>query len=354
MLRNFGVDINTTKIKLAKNQRKQSVTDLVNRAIQVSANIQNSYWDLQFNIANLKVRRQSLKLNEDLYKRKKREMEIGALAPVQLATIEADMAAKRSDIISAERQLIQAEINFKRALNLPFNFHGKTYQVKPLDFPKVKKINFDRDKFLETAIRNRPDLNKLILTRESRMMDLKFNKNQLLPDLTLSGNLGWISKQDAFGRSIPPVEESDRGQHEVKLEVSYPIYNRSAKSDLVTKKLELQQTDINIRKKKQEIFADISLALATVDKNYDLYLAAKESTRLEELKLEGEEKKLRFGLNLIRDILDAQNTLTNQQLALLQSEINYQKSLTDLYLKQGLFEPILDISIQDIKKNIED
>ncbi len=353
LLRNFGIDINTTKINLAKNQRKQSVTDFVNRAIQVVANIQNTYWDLQFNIANLKVRQQSLKLNENLYKRKKREVEIGALAPLQLTTIEADMAAKRSDIISAERQLIQAEINFKKALNLPFNFHGKTYQVLPLDLPQVDNIQVNRDKFLEKAIRNRPDLNKLILTRESRMMDLRFNENQLLPDLSLSGNLGWISKKNAFGKSLPPVERGDRGQHEVKLEVSYPIYNRSAKSDLVTKKLELQQTDINIRKKKQEIFADISLALTTVDKNYKLYLAAKESTRLEKKKLQAEEKKLRFGLNLIRDILDAQNTLTNQQLSLLQSEINYQKSLTDLYLKQGLFEPVLNIGIPDIKKNFE-
>lgn len=354
LLKNFGVDINTTKIKLAKNQREQSVTDFVNRAIQVAANIQNTYWDLQFNIENLQVRQQSLQLNEDLFKRKKREVEIGALAPVQLATIEADMAARRSDIIVAEKQLVQAEINFKRALNLPFNFYDKTYRVVPLDSPQDDNIQFNPDEILEAALKNRPDLSKLVLTRESKMMDLRFNKNQLLPDLTLSGNFGWINKKDGFGKSLSPIEEGDRGQHEVKIEVSYPLGNRSAESDFITKKLEIQQTDITIRKKKQEIFADISQSLDNVKKNYRLYLSAQESTRLEEKKLQAEEKKLRFGLTTIRDILDAQNTFTNQKLTLLQSKINHQKSLTDLYLKQGLFEPELDISIQDIKKKFEE
>ena len=68
----------------------------------------------------LKVRQEALKLNEGLYRQKKREVEIGTLAPVQLANIEADIASKESDIITANKSLIAAEIRLKKSLNIEF------------------------------------------------------------------------------------------------------------------------------------------------------------------------------------------------------------------------------------------
>jgi|GEM_PF-2591946 len=354
LLRNFGVDINTTRIRLAKNTREQSVTDFINRALQVAASVQNIYWDLYLNVQNLKVRQESLDLNQDLFKRKKREVELGALAPVQLVAIEADLATRRSDVVSAKRQLAQAEINFKKALNIPFDFNGDIFKVVPVDAPEVVKPEFDRDEVLGKAMKYRNDLTKLILSREAKMMEVGFNKNQLLPDLTLSGNYGFLNRSPTFGGGLAPVDTAGRTQYEVKLEVSYPIWNRNAKSDYVTNKLQLQQIDINVRKKKQEIASDISLALNNVENTYQLYLVTEESTRVEEKRLEAEEKKLRFGQTIIRTLLDAQNTLTNQRLRLLQSKVDYRKALTDLYLKQGLFEPDLSVDIKEVKAMFKD
>lgn len=66
LLKNFGVDVNTAPIKIARNNQAISVTQLRQQANQVITNVHNAYWNLVFAIENLEVQRRSLRLAREL------------------------------------------------------------------------------------------------------------------------------------------------------------------------------------------------------------------------------------------------------------------------------------------------
>jgi HAE1 family hydrophobic/amphiphilic exporter-1 len=102
LLKNFGPDVNTAPIKIARNNQAISVTQLRLQANQVITNVHNAYWNLVFAIENLEVQRRSERLARDLEDLNKARVRAGVAAPVEVIQAEAQAAAQLQNVILAE------------------------------------------------------------------------------------------------------------------------------------------------------------------------------------------------------------------------------------------------------------
>src|SRR3972149_3414952 len=66
LLKNFGVDVNRTAIKIAQNDREISGDRLRQRVMDVITQVQTAYWELVFPLEDLKVAQRSLGLAKEL------------------------------------------------------------------------------------------------------------------------------------------------------------------------------------------------------------------------------------------------------------------------------------------------
>src|SRR5271170_7867951 len=115
LLRGFGIELNRRFIHIAKNNEK--IADLVFRqqVIDTVAGIARLYTDLVSLNEDVKVQQESLKLAQRLYEDNKTKVDQGSLAPIELTRAQAQVAATRQALISAEGLVEQQELIVKTA-----------------------------------------------------------------------------------------------------------------------------------------------------------------------------------------------------------------------------------------------
>src|SRR5204863_9781966 len=84
LLNGFGISINNRAIRIAKNQRHISDLTFRQQVIATVNNVVGLYWDLANFNDSLRVKQQTLELNNRLYSYNKRSAELGALAEIEI------------------------------------------------------------------------------------------------------------------------------------------------------------------------------------------------------------------------------------------------------------------------------
>ena len=113
LLRGFGIGMNRRYIRIAK--RSEKIADLVFRqqVIDTIAGVARLYTDLVSLNEDVKVKQESLKLAERLYEDNKNKVNQGTLAPIEVTRAQAQVAAGRQALISAEGLVRQQELVVK-------------------------------------------------------------------------------------------------------------------------------------------------------------------------------------------------------------------------------------------------
>lgn len=120
LLKNFGPDVNTAPIEIARNNQAISVTQLRQQANQVITNVHNAYWNLVFAIENLEIQKRSLRLARELEELNKARVRAGVAATVEVTRAEAQAAAQVQYVILAKKAIKDADtfdgLSFQRDL----------------------------------------------------------------------------------------------------------------------------------------------------------------------------------------------------------------------------------------------
>src|SRR5438874_2814598 len=116
LLNGFGLAVNNRAIRIAKNQRHISDLTFKQQVIATVNNVVGLYWDLVNFNDSLKVKQQTLELNNRLYADNKRRAELGALAEIDIIQAEAEMKSSQQDVVTAETQVLQQEMILKSVL----------------------------------------------------------------------------------------------------------------------------------------------------------------------------------------------------------------------------------------------
>jgi len=187
LLQGFGFAVNNRYIKVARNNLK--VTDLVLKQ-QVSttvAAVLNLYWDLvSFNDA-VRIKQQALDAAQKLYEGNKKQVEIGAMAGIEVTRTGAAVSAAKEALLIAQSNVSQQEIVLKNALNR--NAMASAWlddiHVIPLDrieIPKTDEVRPIQD-LVQEALKNRTEMESANIDLDSRKILLKGTRNNLLPTL---------------------------------------------------------------------------------------------------------------------------------------------------------------------------
>ena len=115
LLRNFGPRTTNWLISIARNTRDSSYQDFV-RSAQTS--VEQAYWDLVYALQNLEVKKESLRIAQDLNRITKIKIDVGSLAPIEITQTEVGIATAEQDIITAEGLIGDAQDRLQRLLNV--------------------------------------------------------------------------------------------------------------------------------------------------------------------------------------------------------------------------------------------
>jgi outer membrane protein len=409
-LRGFGTAVNSRFINAAKNTLKADDLTFRGEVIGVVANVLTLYYGLAADYQDVKAREAALGVAQQFFENNKKEVKLGAMAPLDVTTAESQVASSQQDLVVAQTNLDQQQVQIKNVIsrNGPADPVIQNVEIVPLDkivvpeqddLPPLKNL-------VAAALNNRTDLavQRLNLTNEE--ISNLGTKNGLLPQLAallnaraqgLAGpfKFGFIPNAipissttgtttppgGSTGTTSPPVPgfaNCPAGTPKTTLCIAplgnyvggidnalsqlfrrdFPsqqaggflnayIHNRLAQADYGIDQLSFRQAQLQLQQAINELGVDVSNGVVGLQQARVRYLAAVKSRVLEQQLLEAEQKKFSLGASTTFLVVQQQRDLATAESAEIAALVAYSNARVALQQTLGTTLDENHVSLQE-------
>lgn len=330
LLRNAGIDITKTFIKVAQNNADVEQHVFRDRVLTVLATVEQTYWELVFANENLKVAQAALKAAEELLATNRAKAKAGVMSIVDVLQAEAAVASRVEQVLVAEKSIRDQEDQLRRLLNPGEEELRQDVRLTPTDQPVAVLEPISLQEAIDTAIEQRPEIVQAKKNLESGELNKQFAKNQLLPTLSFQGTMGMAGLGNDYGDSVNKNFSGDFYNYGAGLVLSYPLGNRSAISTYNKRQLEAKNAEAALVSVRQQIIVGMREAVRRVQTDFKRIETTRSARIMAEKQLQAEQERLKVGLSTTRFVLDFQRDLATAQGNELRATVDYNKSLSNL------------------------
>lgn len=330
LLRNAGIAINKTFIKVAQNNAEVEQHVFRDRVMTVVATVEQAYWELVFANENLTVAQAAMKAAEELLATNRAKAKAGIMSIVDVLQAEAAAASREEQVLVAEKAIRDQEDELRRLLNPGEEELRQDVRLTPADSPVTFLEPISLQEAIDTAIEQRPEIAQAKKNIESGELNKQFARNQLLPTLSFQGTMGLAGLGGDYSESFTRNFSGDFYNYGAGLVFSYPLGNRSAVSTYNKRKLEAQNAEVALANVRQQIIVGVREAVRRVQTDFKRIETTKSARIMAQKQLQAEQERLKVGLSTTRFVLDFQRDLATAQGNELRAIVDYNKSLSNL------------------------
>ena len=340
-------------------------TSVMNTVQQIIGN----YWNLVATKEQVRVAQKSLESNQALLDQTQTQYEVGVVSKVEVVQAEAGLANSEFDLIVAKNNYRDAQDQLISDV-LGNHLHASTDLLfDPTTSPQFTSVQpVDLNEAVATAFEKRPELAAAQRRLDQGEVQLKFAKNQRLPQLDVGvryrtgGTDGLANDAYTFTQIVPEQEgnfgdtfdsyfQADRPREFVaQAQVSIPLGNIAGRKNVSKARIELRRANSQIVQLKQQIIVAVRSAarglLASaqgVQAAERRRVAAVEQLRAEQIRLEHGESTPYDVLLRQSDLVDAES----QKIAALQAFRNAQAQLDR---QKGTILDTWNVSIANVRQ----
>jgi outer membrane protein len=334
LLKNFWVDSTRLTIRVAKNRLKFSEQALRGQFITTVSAVENAYYELIFAQTNVIVQQQALDLARTQLDQDKQRVELGSLAPLDVQQDEAQVASSRASLISALSALGTDQRVLK---NLITDQYSKWFDsdIQPTATLTAPEQSFDLQDSWNKGMTERPDLLQARLNVEQQGIVLKFDRNQIFPELDLLGTFGYNGAGREFNDTFAQFNNADRPFYSYGAQLSIPLGNIKPRNSLKSDKATMQQIVLTLKQLEQNVMVEIDNAVDVVRSDYESVDATREARIYAEAALDAEQKKYAVGKSTTFTVLQLQTALTTARSNEIRALANYNEALVALAQQEG-------------------
>jgi outer membrane protein TolC len=330
LLRNAGIGINKTFIRVAQNNAEVEQHVFRDRVMTVVATVEQTYWELVFANENLNVAQAAMKAAEELLATNRAKAKAGIMSIIDVLQAEAAAASRVEQVLVAEKAIRDQEDQLRRLLNPGEEELRQDMRLTPADPPVTFLEPLSLQEAIDTAMEQRPEIAQAKKNIESGELNKQFARNQLLPTLSFQGTMGLAGLGADYGDSFTKNFSGDFYNYGAGLVFSYPLGNRSAVSTYSKRKLEAQNAEVTLANVRQQIIVGVREAVRRVQTDFKRIETTRSARIMAEKQLQAEQERLKVGLSTTRFVLDFQRDLATAQGNELRAIVDYNKSLSNL------------------------
>lgn len=330
LLRNAGIDVNKTFIRIAQNNATVEEHVFRDRVLTVVATVEQTYWEVVFANENLKVAEAALKAAQELLASNRAKAKAGVMSIVDVLQAEAAVASRVEQILLAEKSIRDQEDQLRRLLNPGEEDLRLEVRLTPKDAPVVALEPISLQEAIDIAIDQRPEIVQAKKNLETSTLNTKFAKNQLLPTLSFQGTMGLAGLGKDYSDATNRNFSGDFYNYGAGLVLSYPLGNRSAWSTFNRRQIEGKNAETSLASVRQQIIIGMKEAVRRVQTDFKRIETTRSARIMAEKQLQAEQERLKVGLSTTRFVLDFQRDLATAQGNELRAIVDYNKSLSNL------------------------
>ena len=370
-LRNFGYDVNTTGIRIARRNAQISDSRFRQTVIDTISAVEQAYWNLAFARNELGVREHSLRLSEETLAQNKIRVDVGTMAPIDVTTAEAEVASRRQLVLLAENAVQNTQDTFTLLINAPRTSQLWFQPIIPSDEPPFdENLTFDVKAAVEEADRSRPDLEQTRIEIENDADRVARARDLTQWDLVGSARYertGLAGRSEAFlldpndPLSLVPARDEDLTDAfseivdenfdtwQLSINLIIPLGNRQAEANYATTRLRQDQRQQVLEAQLREAAVLVRNRVRAVENTVERVKAARVNVRLQQERLRAENKRYENGMTTTFNLFQFQDDLTQSESQVSLALVDYNKALIELEAAKGTLPEARGVHVADIR-----
>jgi HAE1 family hydrophobic/amphiphilic exporter-1 len=381
ILRSFSIDDARRRIQIAKRRLDLSDSQFRQKAIDVVARVQRSYWDLVFALRDVQIQRESVELAKTQLERNRRMVNEGSLAPIELVSVEAELEKRNENVLSATETVTRAENALKQLMLGERESSVWSQPIIPTEAPDLQATNLGLNDAVAAAIANRPELAQNNLQQEINKVEVKFLDNQTKPQVDLIASYTTTGLSGAkiltpnpftattgllldrvnalsgltglpplvvppsaplpdfllggYGQSLRNLFGNDFRTFKFGVALNFPLKNRTAEGQLGRAVAEGRKISAQRKTLEQTIEVEVRNALQAVETGRRRVETARASREAAQKQSDSEQRRFEAGISTTYFVLERQNALSEAQGRELKAMTDYSKAMSELQRVMG-------------------
>ncbi|MEM0982881.1 MAG: TolC family protein [Planctomycetota bacterium] len=335
LLRGGGRRATTAQIRIADLTRQAVEASTKLQVITSLSDAERAYWNLYRSIRALEVRLSQYDVSAEQLGRARRQFDAGRAAEIEIIRAGSGLADRVDQIISAERDVLLAQRELKRILNIPGLEVDSDVFIEPQSPPIPTRYEFDGAELADLALDRRMELLELELRIAADEALEALRTNDTLPLLTTTLTYRINSLGADFEDAIRQELNSQFTDWEFGVNAEIPLTNaeREARLEqaLLTRLRRLGTREARRISIRQEVLDVVD----RLNAGWQRLLATRQAVALNTRTLEAEQRQFQVGRSTTIDVLDADSNLAEARLAEIQALVDYQINQIDLAVATG-------------------
>lgn len=334
IMRGYGADVNLARLQQARLDTRMSEYELRGFTESLVAEVERTYWNYALARRQIEIVEAALKVARQQLDETKELIAVGRLARVELAAVQAEVAAQEQALIEARSNEESIRLQLLRLINPagPDIWQRKVDLILQPTLPKIKLE--DVGAHVAVSKRMRPILNEARLEILRGELELVKTRNGLLPLMDLFITLGKSGYANSFGQSVDNIDE-DSYDALAGMKFNYPLFNREAKALHRRALLTRERAQNALDNLSQLVEVDVRIAYIEVNRSRQQIEASSVTRMFDEEKLRIETEKFRVGKSTSFLVAQSHRDLLVSRIAEVEALSNYLNALIDLYLQDG-------------------
>lgn len=381
LLRGLKVDNNRRLIEIARKNLSLTDAQFRQRAVETITSVQRAYWDLVFALRNLQIQRDAVRDARSQLEHYKRLVAEGALAPIDVVAVEAQVAGFEQTLFTALEEVSRSENNLKNLI--AENRQSEIWSVSliPTDSVDLAPPNVSLAEAMKAAMDNRAELQQSNVVREINQIDQTFLRDQTKPQVDLVGSYGVVglagsvntgainpfastaqirdrvnllselagipplptpppqtfpsSLIGGYGQSLQNLLGNRYSNFRVGVQISLPLRNRTAEAQLGRSLVEGQRIATQRAQLEQSIQVEVRNALQVMRSAEARLRAAAATREASEQQYASEQRRLDAGQSTVFLVLERQTALTVARGNELRAQTDLNKAAAELQRATG-------------------
>jgi outer membrane protein len=264
------------------------------------------YMDYLRDSAIVEVQRSNVRVLEQTLKQTRDRFNVGEVTRTDVAQSEAQLAAGRTQQLTAESNLTTTRSNFRRII-------GNEPEALAPGSPVDRYLPATLPTAIELGLTQNPNVTASMFGIDVSYLNVKVNEGALFPTLTLQA-----SAQQAYEQSITANRQFVASGI---AQLSVPIYQGGGEYALIRQSKEsLAQQRLNLEQVRDQTRATVVQAWGQLLAGRAQVASAQSQVSASEIALNGVREEARAGQRTTLDVLNAQQALVNARVALVTAQ----------------------------------
>ncbi len=356
LLRGRGAYITRMPITIARARLRSTELSLKSQVISMVQGAEGAYWNVVGARENLKVQIESLANRKEALARSQKELELGAMPPLDIFQPQADYATAEISVTQSRFRLAQLEAALRRQIgaDLDPRFREVPIVLTEAVAPPTEAVVLDKEALVQKAVESRPDLLASRIGLETDDLSIRQVSDQLRPQLNLTGSYSSNGRggiqyvKSGFGDTaitqvIPggfydalnQVFAFNYTTYSLRLNLTLPLRDRAGAANLANALVQKKSDLLSLRSSEQRLRLDVLNAITALESSRE---SVKQSIIARDLaikQLDAEKLKYDLGTSTMYFVLDAQTRLTTAESAVVTNSISYWQNQTALLQATG-------------------